>query len=289
MIQILFPELSYKITGLCFKVHKQLGRFAREKQYADLLETLLKENQITHKRECEITNLVQNIPKGNRVDFLINNEILLDIKAKKFITKEDYIQMQRYLQASGKELGMIFNFRNTYLKPKRVLNTKLYSDNSDGNLNYSDRFKILDHKADLKIRAFGETKEELFLNMMRGMISGLKPEILNSAAEARNIEIKSLDSESLLVDFLSEVLYLTQVNKEIYTNIKFKKLLDKELKGELIGRKVQRFREDIKAVTYHELKIEQKPSRNAPVTTSQMLAGAGGEDGTWEATVLFDI
>jgi len=132
-------------------------------------------------------------------------------------------------------------------------------------------YEILEHKADLKIRAFGKTKEELFLNMMQGMISGLKPEILNSKAEKRNIEIKSPDLESLLVDFLGEVLYLTQVNKEIYTNIKFKKLTDMELEGKLVGQKVQRFGEDIKAVTYHELDIRQN------------------ENGVWEATVLFDI
>jgi SHS2 domain-containing protein len=140
-------------------------------------------------------------------------------------------------------------------------------------------YEILEHRADLKIRAFGRTKEELFSNMLKGMISGLRPEILNSETETRNIEIKSPDLESLLVDFLSEVLYLTQVNKEIYTDIKFKKLNDPsmnsgqvaELEGELVGQKVQRFGEDIKAVTYYELKIEQK------------------EDKNWEATVLFDI
>jgi SHS2 domain-containing protein len=140
-------------------------------------------------------------------------------------------------------------------------------------------YEILEHKADLKIRAFGKTKEELFSNMLKGMISGLRPEILNSEAEKRNIEIKSSDLESLLVDFLSEVLYLTQVNKEIYINIKFKKLTDPstssgqvaELKGELVGQKVQRFGEDIKAVTYHQLNIHQN------------------ENGVWEATVLFDI
>jgi SHS2 domain-containing protein len=140
-------------------------------------------------------------------------------------------------------------------------------------------YEILEHRADLKIRAFGRTKEELFSNMLKGMISGLRPEILNSETETRNIEIKSPDLESLLVDFLSEVLYLTQVNKEIYTDIKFKKLNDPsmnsgqvaELEGELVGQKVQRFGEDIKAVTYYELKIEQK------------------EDKKWEETVLFDI
>jgi SHS2 domain-containing protein len=141
------------------------------------------------------------------------------------------------------------------------------------------KYEILEHKADLKIRAFGKTKEELFLNMLKGMISGLRPEILNSEAETQNIEIKSPDLEALLVDFLSEVLYLTQVNKEIYADIKFKKLTDPstgsgqvaELEGELTGQKVERFGEDIKAVTYHDLDIHQKA------------------DGTWEVTVLFDI
>ena len=42
MIQILFPKLSYRITGLCFKVQNKLGRFCREKQYADFLELLPK-------------------------------------------------------------------------------------------------------------------------------------------------------------------------------------------------------------------------------------------------------
>jgi len=151
------------------------------------------------------------------------------------------------------------------------------------------QYEILEHKADLKIRAFGKTKEELFLNMMRGMISGLRPEILKqpygesqatAEAEKRNIEIKSPDLEALLVDFLSEVLYLTQVNKEIYIDIKFKKLTDPstdsissrraELEGELIGQKVKRFSEDIKAVTYHGLKIEKINK-------------------IWEAVVLFDV
>lgn len=117
--KILYPELSYRITGICFKVHRELGRFNRETQYSDNLEEALKKNGITYKREYEIA-------AGNKVDFLINDEIILDVKAKKFILKDDYFQMQRYLQSSGKELGLIINFRNVYLKPKRVLNTKLF-------------------------------------------------------------------------------------------------------------------------------------------------------------------
>jgi len=134
------------------------------------------------------------------------------------------------------------------------------------------KFEILEHKADLKIRVFGKTKEELFLNVLLAMTESQKAEKEKPFKTIkREIKIKSSDLPALLVDFLSEVLYLTQINKEIYNNIKFKKFTDTELEAELPGQKVERFGEDIKAVTYHSLDVHQK------------------EDGTWEATVLFDI
>jgi len=153
-----------------------------------------------------------------------------------------------------------------------------------------EKFELLEHKADLKIRAFGKTKEELFLNMLLGMTNGLRPEIknkksktklsfmkakvkkrTNSSSPIKKIKVKSLNSETLLVDFLSEVLYLIQVHKEIYNKIKFIKFRDNELEAELFGQKAERFGEDIKAVTYHNLDVHQE------------------KDGTWQATVLFDI
>jgi len=131
-------------------------------------------------------------------------------------------------------------------------------------------YEILEHKADLKIRASGKTREELFLNMMLGMEESMKPET-GKEKITRKIKIKSLDTPSLLVDFLSEVLYLIQINKEIYKDIKFQKLTDTEAEGELTGFKTERFGEDIKAVTHHDLDIHQNQNK------------------TWEATVLFDI
>ncbi len=74
-----------------------------------------------------------------------------------------------------------------------------------------------------------------------------------------------------MVDFLSEALYLSQANKEVYLDAKFRKFSDNNLEGEIIGQKVKSFGEDIKAVTHHGLDIHQK------------------KDGPWEATVLFDI
>lgn len=116
-------ELSYKITGVCYKVHNELGRFCREKQYSDKLEEKLIENNINYKREFRIDKLTDS-PEGNIADFIIENKIIVDLKAKKFITKEDYYQMMRYLMASNLQLGLIINFRNTFLKPKRIINNK---------------------------------------------------------------------------------------------------------------------------------------------------------------------
>lgn len=132
------------------------------------------------------------------------------------------------------------------------------------------KYEILEHKADLKIRAFGKDKKELFLNMLKGITESQRAEKLKTKAR-RQIKIKSLDLSALLVDFLSEALYLSQVNKEVYFDINFKKFSNTEIKGELIGQKVKRFGEDIKAVTYHSLEIKRT------------------EKGIWEGTVLFDI
>ncbi len=133
------------------------------------------------------------------------------------------------------------------------------------------KYEILEHKADLKIKVFGKTKEEVFLNMLLGMSESMKPEIEAGTRVKREIKIESLDLPALLVDFLSEALYQSQVNKEAYNGVKFLKLSDNYLEGELIGQKAERFGEDIKAVTYHNLEINQNKT------------------GDWEAIVLFDI
>jgi len=133
------------------------------------------------------------------------------------------------------------------------------------------KFEILEHKADLKIRAFGKTKEELFFNILLGMSENMKPEIEAGTRVKREIKIESLDLPALLIDFLSEALYQSQINKEVYKNVKFSKFSDNFLEEELIGQKAARFGEDIKAATHHDLEINQNKA------------------GTWEATALFDI
>ncbi|MFA5318517.1 MAG: GxxExxY protein [Patescibacteria group bacterium] len=122
--KIVYKDLSYKIVGLCFKAHDILGRFCREKQYCDILENLFKQEKIKYEREKNLDIILgESKIGGNRVDFIIEDKILFDAKAKNFITKEDYRQMKRYLQATGLKLCIVINFREISLKPKRILNS----------------------------------------------------------------------------------------------------------------------------------------------------------------------
>lgn len=120
-VEILYPELSYKITGLCFQVQEELGRFAKEKQFCDRLELKFKENGISYRREAVL------VGTGNRVDFIADDKILLEIKAKPFIAKEEYYQTQRYLKILNLRLGLLINFQSKFLKPQRVINFNIKS------------------------------------------------------------------------------------------------------------------------------------------------------------------
>jgi SHS2 domain-containing protein len=134
------------------------------------------------------------------------------------------------------------------------------------------KFEILEHTADLKIKVFGKTKEELFENAMVGMFEAAKyeKEIKNQKSKVK-IKIKSIDLPSLLVDFLSEVLYLVETEKLVFEKVEFKKFTENEIEAILFGKPLKRMGVHIKGVTYHDLEVRAK------------------KDGSWQATILFDI
>ena len=118
---IIYKDLGYKVGGIFYKVQDTLGLYAREKQYGDLLEKLLKEEKIDYEREKLISKTGDDI---NKADFIIENKMIVELKAKPFLTREDYYQVQRYLEFANLLLGIIVNFRQKYLKPKRIINNK---------------------------------------------------------------------------------------------------------------------------------------------------------------------
>ena len=73
----------------------------------------------------------------------------------------------------------------------------------------------------------------------------------------RSIKIESPDITALLVDFLSDALSLSQINREIYNKVRFVYFSETLLDAELEGVKVGSFDRDIKAVTYHEANIKE--------------------------------
>lgn len=122
---LIYPDLSYVVAGILFGVHNELGRHCNEKQYGDLLKKKLKENNIGYEREKFLPISFEGENKNrNKIDFLVENKIILEIKCKRFIERIDFYQIKRYLIAFNKKLGLIVNFRQKYLQPKRVINSQ---------------------------------------------------------------------------------------------------------------------------------------------------------------------
>jgi GxxExxY protein len=92
-----------------------VGPYAREKQYADVLEEKLRERRLPYEREVRIGT------SGNIIDFVVNREVAVELKAKRMLLKDDYYQSQRYLQESGLRLCLLVNFRNKNIRPVRIV------------------------------------------------------------------------------------------------------------------------------------------------------------------------
>lgn len=124
---VIEKELSYQLVGMFFKIHKELGRFCRERQYGDAFEKELKQANLEYQREyfVEVGGRL-----SNRVDFIVTGKVIVEFKVKPFLQNEDFFQMRRYLQTLSLPLGMVVNFRQTFLNAKRVLNPDLLQKRS---------------------------------------------------------------------------------------------------------------------------------------------------------------
>jgi len=113
--KVIYPELSYAIVGILFETHTELGPYAREKQYGNLIDKKLKERDFKYDRELAIGKT------GNIADFLIEDKIILELKAARKIDNECYRQIQNYLQQTDMKLGILVNFRTSHIRPIRVI------------------------------------------------------------------------------------------------------------------------------------------------------------------------
>lgn len=134
MADLLFPELSYKLVGILFKVHRELGSSCQEKYYQRAVEKLLELNKIKYEKELKCDVYIDKEKIGVQIlDFLVEDKIILELKAVPILTPEHFRQLRRYLWLKNLELGLLVNFRCQSLIYKRVLNypNKNHSENSD--------------------------------------------------------------------------------------------------------------------------------------------------------------
>ncbi len=132
------------------------------------------------------------------------------------------------------------------------------------------KYELLEHRADLKIKVYSQDLAGLFINAALAIAEQQNPAAKKTAEEWEQLEIKSTDLNSLLVDWLNEILSRSDLNQKVYNNFQIEELSKNRLKAKIAGRKIDRKRLEIKAATYHQLEIKE--------TNNQ-----------WQAIIVFDI
>ncbi len=135
-------------------------------------------------------------------------------------------------------------------------------------------FEFLEHPADIGVRATGPSVEDVFAEAARGLFHLLyDPQRVTSVRECP-ITLRAHGYDELLFDFLSEIIYLFEADKQAFAEVEIISLSPQELRACLWGERFHPERHDarlnVKAVTLHQLRVES-------------------HDGQWTATVYFDI
>jgi len=121
----LYEQESYKIRGACFRVYNILGGGIKEKIIERALIEELKNLGLKIDNQTRINLYYKNKKIGVYVpDIIINGMIIIEIKSKPFITKEDEKQFWGYLKGSKYKLGFLIGFTPQKLIIKRYVYTK---------------------------------------------------------------------------------------------------------------------------------------------------------------------
>jgi SHS2 domain-containing protein len=134
-------------------------------------------------------------------------------------------------------------------------------------------YEVLEHTADVGLKAYGATLPELFVNAARGMIAlALEPQEVRPA-QCRPLTARGEDREELIVHFLSEILYALDAEGWQFSEFRIRTLEATAIEAEGWGERAERSahrRVAVKAVTYHQVSV-------TPTAEG------------WEAVVYFDI
>lgn len=116
-------EETYQIIGLCMEVHKILGKGFNEIVYKEALQYEFIKKEIPFEREKEYNIEYKDIILSKRyfADFVVFDEIILEIKAISQLTSSDTGQTLNYLACSKNNIGLVINFGEDSLKYRRVI------------------------------------------------------------------------------------------------------------------------------------------------------------------------
>jgi SHS2 domain-containing protein len=136
------------------------------------------------------------------------------------------------------------------------------------------RFEVLDHTADIGIIVYGEDLKTLFENAGEAFFHLITDMRRVRRRVERKIEIKGESLERLMVDWLSELLYLHDVENLLFREFKIESVgedgLRAMVRGEPFQEGVHVIKTEVKAVTYHQIKVRK-------------------ENGNWRAQIIFDL
>ncbi len=138
----------------------------------------------------------------------------------------------------------------------------------------SKKYVQLDHTGDIRIKVFGNSLKELFENAAYALFDTITDASKIDSQLAETVEISGIDKEELLVNWLSELNYLFLTESKIFNKFEIDHFRDIELSATVIGEKFNSHKHslntEIKAVTFHDLQIEQIGDQ-------------------WETKIVFDI
>lgn len=120
--KILYKDLSYKIVGLAIQARKELGFGFLEKVYENSLMILLHENGIEAKQQFPIKVMFHGKIVGDYIaDILVENQIILELKAQDKIVGIHKAQTLNYLRATNLRLAILLNFGKDRLEHERLI------------------------------------------------------------------------------------------------------------------------------------------------------------------------
>ncbi|MCX6746547.1 MAG: archease [Candidatus Pacearchaeota archaeon] len=123
-----------------------------------------------------------------------------------------------------------------------------------------EKFKFLEHTADIKFKVFGKTVEDIFKNSALALREAICDKIKVKLKKEKTIKVGGQDYESLLYKFLEEILYLLDAEDFLIGKVKEIKINGFKLNAVLIGDKASnyKFTNSVKAITYNDMFLKRE-------------------------------